>query len=108
MSHNNFNSEYDACDIVNGWLDDKITGTGWREVMRNYDRKMGKLVAGYETDRFLISISAWTQGNCLDVDVLDKHTRAITMHCVGPCEQRGEVLTRLNRLTERIKNCDLR
>jgi len=75
MAQDNSKSESDACDLVNGWLDANISRTGWRELSRIHDRELRKSVAGYETDHLLISISAWTQGNCLDIDVLDKRTR---------------------------------
>lgn len=107
MAHDNSNSEYDACDLVNGWLEENIASTGWRELSRIHDRELRKLVASYETDHLLISISAWTQGNCLDIDVLDKPTRTITMLCVGACAERNEVLARLHSLLEQIRNRDL-
>src|SRR4051812_49768879 len=103
----NSNNEYDACDLVNGWLNDKITRTDWRELRRIHDREIRKLVAEYETDNLLISIFAWTQGNCLDIDVLDKRTREITMLCAGACEERTEIMARLNHLMEHIQNRDL-
>lgn len=108
MSRNHANTQYDACDIVADWLDNKNTDIGWREVQRNHDRQIGKFVAGYEIHNLLISIAAWTHASCLDIDVLDKRTGAITMHCVGPCEQQEDLLDRLNRLQKRIKDCDLR
>jgi len=98
------NAPFNACDIVATWLDATMADIGWRELMRNDDRTIGKLVAGYEIHGLLISISAWTQGNCLDVDVLDTQSNAITLLCVGPCEHPGEVLARLDRLQQRIKN----
>jgi len=71
------NTPFNACDIVATWLDDAMADIGWRELMRNDDRTIGKLVAGYEMHGLLISISAWTQGNCLDVDVLDIQSNAV-------------------------------
>lgn len=103
MPHNSGNTKYDACAVVAEWLDNQATDIGWLQVKRSYDRQIGKLVAGYEVHSFLISISAWTRGNCLDVDLLDTRTGAITMHCSGPCNQHGELVARLHSLRERIK-----
>jgi hypothetical protein len=100
----NNTTPFNACDIVGRWLDNTMADIGWRELMRNDDRRIGKLVAGYEIHGLLISICAWIQGNCLDIDVLDTQSKAITLLCVGPCEHLGEILARLDRLQQRIQN----
>jgi hypothetical protein len=104
----NNNTPFNAFDMVATWLDDAIADIGWRELMRNDDRTIGKLVAGYEIHGLLISISAWIQGNCLDIDVLDTQSNAITLLCAGPCEHPEEVLARLDRLQQLIKNAQPR
>ena len=103
MSPNNPNSKYDACDIVAEWLDNQVADLGWCETRRSYAREIGKFSADYELHNLLISISAWNRGNCLDIDVLDTRTLAITMLCAGPCDQQERLLDRWNSLRERLK-----
>lgn len=99
----NVSAKFDVCDVVANWLDSQVTDIGWRESRRSHDHEIDKLVACYEIRNLVISITAWTQGNCLDIDVLDTRTGAIPMCCAGPYDTQGEVLARLNGLQEMIR-----
>jgi hypothetical protein len=91
-------SEPKFCDSVEKWLSENASRLGWHRIQYARDMTRGTVSAGYELPGLLISIAAWDQGSCLDIDVLVKATGATHMLGSGPCDQPGEMVKRLEAL----------
>ncbi|MCB1608161.1 MAG: hypothetical protein KDI71_14425 [Xanthomonadales bacterium] len=53
-------------------------------------------------DAYFISICAWDQGQCLDIEVLDGSTGMSRHPAVGPCESIDDLLARLDSFAQWI------
>jgi hypothetical protein len=78
------------------WLEENVSRLGLVQIRYEVIENPAKLHAGYERSNFLISVTAWEQGACLDVEILDKTTRAIEIVVQGPCKSQVDVIERLN------------
>jgi hypothetical protein len=87
--------ESTTCDLVQAWL--CISGGRLGREISPVHRtaEPSKLHAGYETPTLLVSVTAWDNGRCLDIDVMDKATREGRIVAAGPCSDDAALLSRL-------------
>jgi hypothetical protein len=78
------------------WLDENAPRLKLVQVRRDVIANPAKLHAGYEVASFLVSVTAWERGACLDIDVLDKNNGKIAMIGQGECAGTSGVLERLD------------
>jgi hypothetical protein len=82
---------------VKSWLNAYRRDLGLREIKLEFQEVPAKkLVAWYETSRYVIDIAAWEQAYCLGIMVLDKQADSMIYALGGTCENDEEVYARLD------------
>jgi hypothetical protein len=92
-----------TCEIVDEWLQTNAERLGLKELRREHSDKIAKFGADYELRGYLISIGAWDNGRCLDIDVLNTKTKLIQMSQAGPCADENQILLRLSEFAEWVE-----
>lgn len=59
-----------------------------------------KVVLEVVTPEYLASIEAWESASCLDITVMDIHTRTLSILSAGPCATRDEICVRLRQVVD--------
>jgi hypothetical protein len=84
-------------EYVRHWLEAYRSGLGLQEIkLELQEVPLKKLVAWYETPRYVVDIAAWEQAYCLGIMVLDKETDSMIYAVGGACENDEEVYGRLD------------
>ena len=82
---------------VKSWLNAYRRDLGLNEIkLELQEVPARRLVAWYETSRYVIDIAAWEQAYCLGILVLDKCTDSMIYALGGACESDDEVYARLD------------
>ena len=82
---------------VKSWLRAYGQDLGLREIKLEFQEVPAKkLVAWYETSRYVIDIAAWEQAYCLGIMVLDKQADSMIYASGGACGNDEEVYGRLD------------
>jgi hypothetical protein len=87
--------ESTTCDLVQAWLATNGGRLGREISPLRRTAEPSKLHAGYETTTLLVSVTAWDDGRCLDIDVMDKATKQGRIVASGPCSDGAALLSRL-------------
>jgi hypothetical protein len=69
-----------------------------KELRFEQSEKIAKFAAGYELPGYLVTVTAWDNASCLDIDVLESRSGTVQMLCAGPCAGGAELLARLHKL----------
>ena len=59
---------------------------------------IAKLSAGYDVPGYRISVTAWDNASCLDIDVLETRSGGVRMLCAGATSGEADILARLDAL----------
>lgn len=67
------------------------------------DQSIGKMGIEVRSNAYLVSIGAWENARCLDVDVMRIRDKSVSMLSAGPCEDNAQVELRLKELCHVIE-----
>jgi hypothetical protein len=93
-----------ACDVVESWLVAHATMLGWKERKFGRSDTIAKFGAGYEAKGLLISVTAWDNASCFDIDIVDVSSGDAEMFCCRPTAGQHEIVRKLEALASRIES----
>jgi len=73
------------------------TGDAYHSKMRRLNDR-SKIVLEVVTPEHLVLIEGWEHASCLDITVMDIHSRTSSILSAGPCATRDEIGVRLGQL----------